>query len=120
MATNASTAVLGERRAGRSRTESPFLPGLAIFGLRCGDAAAIALAGALAWWLHPVRETVGPHPVAAIALACWFAGWLARAAGRVRSALRIRSARRAAAPARCVGVHDGGADAGRVTAAAVR
>lgn len=77
MATIASTAVLGERRAGRSRTESPFLPGLAVFGLRCGEAAAIALAGALAWWLHPAREAIGLHPVAAIALACLFAGWLA-------------------------------------------
>jgi len=76
MATIASTAVHRERRAGRSRTDSPLVPSLAVFGLRCGDAAAIALAGALAWWQHPALETIGPHPVAAIALACLFAGWL--------------------------------------------
>jgi Undecaprenyl-phosphate glucose phosphotransferase len=54
----------------------PTAPWLAVFGLRCGELAALALAGVLAWLAHPDAGEIGPTPITTIVVvtACW--GWM--------------------------------------------
>ena len=76
MATTASAAIPFERRSGRSRTARPTAPWLAVFGLRCIESAAIALAGVLAWWAHPQLGAIGPLPITTIVIATAFWAWM--------------------------------------------
>lgn len=76
MSTTASVAIPVERRSGRPRTARPMAPWLTVLGLRCSETAAIALAGLLAWWVHPALGPIPPLPAATIVVVTLAASWL--------------------------------------------
>lgn len=76
MSTIASGAVSVERRSGSPRTARPTPPWLAVLGLRCSEAAAIALAGLLAWRIHSAVVWSMPLPMAMIMAVTVATAWM--------------------------------------------
>lgn len=74
------TSLFIERRAYR-RAAQPIQAGLVVLGLRLAETAAVALAGVLAWFVHPELESIGPRPAATIALGTVAAAWLLERCG---------------------------------------
>lgn len=76
MSMTASATVLVERRVGRPRTARPMSLWLAVLGLRCGETGLIALAGVLAWWMHPELDQLTPLPAATIGAVTLATAWM--------------------------------------------
>lgn len=76
MSTTATVAVPVERRSGRPRTARPTAPWVAVLVLRCAETAAIALAGLLAWWVHPDLGPITPFAAATLVVVTLAAAWM--------------------------------------------
>ena len=76
MPKTASVAVPVERRSGRPRTARPTAPWLAVLGLRCGETVAMALAGLLAWWIHPALGPITPLSAVTVVVVTLAAAWM--------------------------------------------
>ncbi|MFZ5490990.1 MAG: undecaprenyl-phosphate glucose phosphotransferase [Pseudomonadota bacterium] len=76
MSTTATDAIAVERRSGRPRTARPTAPWLAVLALRWSEAAAVALAGWMAWWAHPALGAMTTLPLATVVVVTLAAAWM--------------------------------------------
>ncbi|HCZ47932.1 MAG TPA: hypothetical protein DCZ11_02885, partial [Gammaproteobacteria bacterium] len=58
---------------------------MAVLALRCAETAAFALAGVLAWWLHPGLGPITPFSAATVVVVTLAAAWMCERFGAALS-----------------------------------